>query len=166
MLPKQHIKHFALSLAALLLIKKFMHPHPLPAFHFLVNWGGASSGFTEISGLSIEAEVIEYREGSSPQNNTIKMPGLQKFSNVTLKRGIVASDNDFFNWMNTVLSGQVERRDVTISLLNERREPVRVWKLRNAWPCKVQAGDLNASGNEVAVEIIELAHEGLTIEAS
>ena len=141
-----------------------MRPHSLPAFHFLVNWGGASSGFTEISGLSMETEVIEYREGSSPQNNTIKMPGLQKFGNVVLKRGIVANDNDFFLWAQAIQSGQTDRRDVTISLLNANHEPVRVWKLRNAWPCKVQAADLKAQSNEVAIETIELVHEGLTIE--
>ena len=141
-----------------------MRPHPLPAYHFLVNWGGASLGFTEISGLSMETEVIEYREGSSPQNSTIKMPGLQKFGNVVLKRGIVANDNDFFLWANTAQGGQVERRDVTISLLNANHEPVRTWKLKSAWPCKIQAGDLKAQGNEVAIETIELVHEGLTIE--
>jgi phage tail-like protein len=76
----------------------------------------------------------------------------------------MANDNGFFQWMNAIQSGQAERRNVTISLLNERHEPVRVWKLQNAWPCKVQAGDLRATANEVAIETIELVHEGLTIE--
>ncbi len=165
MLPRQHIKRLALSLFALTIIKKLMRPYPLPAYHFLVDWGGASSGFTEVSGLSMETEVIEYREGSSPQNSTIKMPGLQKFGNVVLKRGIVANDNDFFLWAQAVQSGQTARRDVTIRLLNANHEPVRTWKLKNAWPCKVQAGDLKAQANEVAIETIELVHEGLSIES-
>ncbi len=141
-----------------------MHSHPLPAFQFVVDWGGASSGFSEISGLSVETEVIEYREGNDKVQTVRKLPGLHKFGNITLKRGIVAGDNEFFQWMNSVLSGQAERRNVTISLLNAAHEPVRVWKLRNAWPCKVQTSDLKADGNEVVIESIELVHEGLTIE--
>lgn len=112
----------------------------------------------------MESEVIEYREGNSPQFSTVKMPGIRKYSNVILKRGIVASDNDFFLWANTIQGGQVERRDVSISLLNTNHEPVRTWKLKSAWPCKIQTSDLKASGNEVAIETIELAHEGLVIE--
>lgn len=161
MLPAQRIHRFFTRLIIL-----FMRPLPLPTYHFLVNWGGVSTGFTEVSGLSMESEVIEYREGNSPQFSTVKMPGIRKYSNVTLKRGIVANDNDFFQWANTVESGQVERRDVTISLLNANHEPVRTWKLKNAWPCKIQASDLKANGNEVAMETIELAHEGLTIETA
>jgi len=92
------------------------------------------------------------------------MPGQVKYSNVTLKRGIIKGDNDFFNWINTVQLNQVERRDISIKLLNEAHEPVRIWKLKNAWPCKVSAVDLKADGNEVAIETIELVHEGLVIE--
>ncbi len=139
MLQLQRIKRFFTCL-----INKLMGQYPLPAYHFHVNWGGVSTGFTEISGLAIESEVIEYREGASPQFSTVKMPGIGKFSNVILKRGIIPNDNDFFNWMNTIQSGQVERRDVTISLLNANHEPVRTWKLRNAWPCKIQTSDLKA----------------------
>jgi phage tail-like protein len=142
-----------------------MGTYPLPAYHFTVEWGGTRTGFTEVSGLSIENEVIEYREGGSPEYSTIKMPGLRKYSNIILKRGIVKNDNDFFNWMNTINSNQVERRDVVISLLNENHEPIRVWKVRNAWPCKIYSPDLKANGNEVAIETIELAHEGLSIES-
>lgn len=141
-----------------------MPTYPLPSYHFVVDWGGARSGFTEVSGLAIETEVIEYREGNSPEFSAVKMPGLRKFSNVVLKRGIVAGDNDFFNWMNTVQGGQAERRNVIIRLLNERHQPVRVWKLHNAWPCKIQSSDLRAAANEIAIESIELAHEGLTVE--
>lgn len=114
----------------------------------------------------MEVEVIEYREGNSPQFNTIKMPGIRKYGNVVLKRGIVAQDNDFFLWMNTVQGGQVERRDITVSLLDERHEPTRVWKLHNAWPCKITASDLRADANAIAIESIELVHEGITIETT
>lgn len=141
-----------------------MGKYPLPVSHFVVDWGGNSIGFTEVTGLSQEVEVIEYREGSSPEFSAIKMPGLRKFSNVVLKRGIIKGDNDFYNWMNTISLNQVERRDVLIKLLNEAHEPVMVWKLRNAWPCKISAPDLKADANEVAIESIELAHEGLEIQ--
>ena len=141
-----------------------MAQYPLPKFHFLVEWGGAHIGFTEISGLDVSTEVIEYREGSSPIYSKIKMPGMQKFSNITMKRGTFKGDNDFFDWWNTVALNTIERRDVIISLLNENHEPVVVWRVNNAWPLKVTSTDLKADGNEVAIESIELAHEGLTMQ--
>jgi phage tail-like protein len=141
-----------------------MAQYPVPKFHFLVEWGGARIGFTEVSGLEVSTDVIEYREGSSPVYSKVKMPGMQKFANITLKRGTFKGDNDFYDWWNTVALNTIERRDVTISLLNENHEPVVVWKVNNAWPTKVQSTDLKADGNEVAIETIELAHEGLTIQ--
>ena len=140
-----------------------MATYPLPKFHFLVQWGGKRIGFSEVTGLDIQLEPIEYREGSSPQFSKIKMPGLQKFSNITLKRGTVANDKEFYTWMKTVSMNTIERRDLTISLLNENHEPVISWKVINAFPIKVQASDLKADGNEVAIETIEIAHEGLDI---
>lgn len=141
-----------------------MANYPLPKFHFQVEWGGTRIGFSEVSGLDVESEVIEYRDGASPEYVKTKMPGMQKFGNITMKRGTFQADNEFYNWWNTVALNTIERRDVTISLLNENHEPVIVWKVKNAWPTKVQSTDLKADGNEVAVESIELAHEGLTIQ--
>ena len=141
-----------------------MAEYPLPKFHFQVEWGGSKIGFTEVSGLDITTEVIEYREGSSPEYSKIKMPGQRKFSNITLKRGTFKSDNEFYKWFNTVSLNTIERRNLTVALLNENHEPVIVWKIKNAWPTKVTPTDLKADGNEVAVESIELAHEGLTIQ--
>lgn len=139
--------------------------YPLPKFHFSVGWGGTRIGFTEVTGLDISTDVIEYREGHSPNYHKIKMPGMRKFSNITLKRGTFLGDNEFYSWFNTVALDKIERRDVTISLLNEKHEPIFVWKVAKAWPVKVQSTDLKADGNEVSVETLELAHEGLTIEA-
>ena len=141
-----------------------MANYPLPKFHFLVEWGGANLGFTEVSGLSLETDVIEYREGSSFEYVKTKMPGMQKFGNITMKRGTFKGDNDFVDWWNTVALNTIERRDVTISLLNEAHDPVIVWKIKNAWPSKVQSTDLKSDGNEVAIETIELVHEGLVIQ--
>ena len=108
--------------------------------------------------------MVEYRDGASREYSKLKMPGLQKYSNITLKRGTFKSDNEYFNWWNTVQLNTIERRDITISLLNEEHEPVVTWKVKNAWPTKVQSTDLKADGNEVAIESIELVHEGLSIQ--
>lgn len=138
--------------------------YPLVKFHFLVEWGGTKIGFTEVSGLDVETEVVEYRHGASPEYSKVKMPGMQKFSNITLKRGTFATDNEYFAWWNTVKLNTIERRDITISLLNEEHQPVVVWKVKNAWPSKVQSTDLKADGSEVAIESLEIIHEGLIIQ--
>lgn len=138
--------------------------YPLSKFHFQVEWGGTKIGFTEVSGLDVETEVIEYRQGASPDYSKIKMPGMQKFSNITMKRGTFKSDNEYYNWWNTVSLNTIERRDITIKLLDENHEPVITWKVKNAWPTKVQSTDLKADGNEVAIESMEVVHEGLSIQ--
>jgi len=141
-----------------------MTDYPIPKFHFQADWGGVRIGFTEVSGLDAETEVIEYRDGASPQYSKQKIPGMQKFPNVVMKRAVFASDNDYFSWWNTVALNTVEKRSVTISLLNEKHEPVVVWKVKNAWPAKIASTDLKSDGNEIAVESIELAHDGLVIQ--
>ncbi|HLU88484.1 MAG TPA: phage tail protein [Cyclobacteriaceae bacterium] len=141
-----------------------MAEYPLPKFHFLVEWGGSQVGFTEVTGLDITTEVIEYRDGANPDYTPVKMPGQRKFSNVTLKRGTFSNDNQFYEWFNSVSLNTIERRDLIISLLNENHEPVVVWKVKNAWPTKITPTDLKSDGNEVAMESVELVHEGLTIQ--
>ncbi len=141
-----------------------MATYPLVKFHFQVEWGGTRIGFTEVSGLDVETEPVEYREGSSPEYSKIKMPGMQKYGNITLKRGTFRSDNEFYQWWNTVNLNTIERRDIIISLMNEEHEPVVTWKIKNAWPAKIQSTDLKADGNEVAIESMEIVHEGLTIQ--
>jgi phage tail-like protein len=138
--------------------------YPLPKFHFQVEWGGNKIGFTEASGLDISNDVIEYRDGVSKDYSKIKMPGLRKFSNITLKRGTFKGDNQFFEWINTIALNKVERRDLILKLLDETHAPVVVWKIKNAFPTKVTSTDLKADGNEVAIESLEIAHEGLTIQ--
>ncbi|MGB3464674.1 MAG: phage tail protein [Cyclobacteriaceae bacterium] len=138
--------------------------YPVSVFHFQVEWGGTRIGFTEVSGMTVELQTIDYREGDAPEYQVTKMPGIPQYSNITLKRGIYRSDNEFFQWLNTVRKNKISRRDITISLLNEEHEPTVIWKVKEAWPCKVEGPTLNSTGNEVAVESIELCHEGLTIE--
>lgn len=138
--------------------------YPVPKFHFQVEWGASKVGFTEVSGLTVERDLIEYREGSSKEYSKIKMPGLTTYSNITLKRGSIAKDNDFYQWWVSNKLASVDRRDITISLLNEEHEPVITWKVKNAWPLKVESTDLSADDNNVAIETMEIVHEGLTIE--
>jgi phage tail-like protein len=141
-----------------------MADYPLPVFHFQVQWGGTNLGFAEVAGLNIETQMIEYRDGLSPVYSSIKMPGIPKFGNITLKRGILPADNEFYEWLNTTKLNKVNRRDLIISLLNENHEPVMTWKAINAFPVKIEGPALKATGNEVAIESIEIAHEGLTVE--
>jgi phage tail-like protein len=118
-------------------------------------------GFTEVSGLDVEITPIEYRNGA--EDITVrKLPGLKKFSNITLKRGVVG-DLAFFNWIKAALNGQVLRADGVIILLDESRQPVITYKFRRAWPCKWSGPQLNATTNEVAIESIEICHEGLDV---
>lgn len=138
--------------------------YPLPKFHFQVEWGGTKIGFQEVSGLDKEFEMIEYREGSSPEYNKINMPGMVKYTDIVLKRGVFRGDNEFYAWMQENKLNVAERRDITISLLNEAHEPVVVWTVKNAWPKKIQSTDLKAEGNEVAIETMTVAHEGVEWE--
>jgi len=141
-----------------------MAEYPLPKSHFQVEWGGTKIGFTEVSGLEVTTEKIEYRDGASKEFSKLRMPGMHTFGDLTLKRGVFAGDNEFYEWWNTVSLNTIERRDITISLLNEQHQPVVVWKVKNAWPTKVTSTDLNAGSNEVAIETLVLTHEGLTME--
>ena len=138
--------------------------YPLPVFHFTVQWGGTRVGFSEVTGLTREVQPIEYRDGSFLEPSPRKMPGQFKYANVVLKRGQVTGDTEFAKWLTTVKLNTVERRDLTISLLNEEHLPVMTWKVLSAWICKYDGPQLKASGNEVAIESIELAHEGLEIQ--
>lgn len=118
--------------------------------------------FAEVSGLDVEISPIEYRNGS--EDTTVrKLPGLKKFSNITLKRGVIG-DLAFWTWIKSVLDGNLQRVDGTITLLDENRQPVMQWKFRRAWPCRWTGPTLNAKNNEVALETLEICHEGLAVE--
>ncbi|MFD2453329.1 phage tail protein [Ideonella paludis] len=120
--------------------------------------------FAEVSGLDVDVQSIEYRHGDSPVFSAIKMPGLKRVGNVTMKRGVfITSDNKFWDWFNQIKMNPIKRVPVTISLLDEEGKPTMVWTLTNAWPTKVTGTDLKSEGSEVAIESIEIAHEGLTI---
>ena len=136
---------------------------PIPKFRFEVKWDSNVMSFQEVSGLDIEAQAIEYRHGDSPSFSSIKMPGLKKFSDVTMKKGVMKSDNKLWDWFNEIKMNTIKRIPVTISLLDEEGSPTMVWTLANAFPLKISGTDLKSTGNEVAVETIVIAHEGLTV---
>ena len=137
---------------------------PLPKFYFQVKIGDTEVAFQEVSGLDIEAQIIEYRHGNSKEFSTVKMPGIKKSGNVTLKKGVFVKDNSFWDWFSQISMNTIERKTVVISLLDESGNPTMVWTLNNAWPTKITGTDMKSDGNEVAVETIEIAHEGLRIE--
>jgi phage tail-like protein len=136
---------------------------PMPKFQFEVKWDDKVMSFQEVSGLDVEAQIIEYRHGDSKVFSTIKMPGIKKFSNITMKRGVYVNDNKFSDWLNQIKMNTVKRTAMTISLLDEEGKPTMMWTLINAWPTKISGTDLKSDANEVAIETLEIAHEGLLI---
>lgn len=137
---------------------------PLPKFYFSVDWGSQSNiPFQEVSGLDVETQVIEYRHGNNPVHSPIKMPGLKKSGNVTMKKGVFKGDNKFWDWFNKIKLNTIERTPITINLLDEGGAPTMSWKLQNAFPTKITSTDLKSDGNEVAVETIEIAFETIEI---
>lgn len=143
-----------------------MATYPLPVFHFKVSWNGQDIGFSEVRGLTQEVTPIEYRDGMmSSTTPSLQRPGLIKVTNLILKRGIVEKNNDFFNWFNNNGEPNVERRDIMVSLLNDEGEPVMIWLVIQAWPIKCEGPGLTATGDEIAIETIELVHEGIKVQA-
>ncbi len=136
---------------------------PYGAFNFLVEIDGlAVAGFSECSGLGVETAVIEYREGSD-KGGVRKLPGLTRFSNITLKRGLTTS-RELWQWHRTVVTGNVERRTFRIVVLDEARNPAASYRVIEAWPVKYEGPRLKATGNDVAIETLEIAHESLELE--
>jgi phage tail-like protein len=138
--------------------------YPIPRYQFQVDWGGTRLSFTEVTGLVMEREKIEYRHSDSLDFNKIAMPGLVKNNNITLKRGKFEGDFEFNDWLELVATERVaDRRTVTIRLLNEKRLPVAMWTAAGCFPTKVTAPDMKSDANEAAIESLEIAHEGLKL---
>jgi phage tail-like protein len=144
--------------------------HPYAAFNYIVALGGAQGdgadgnvvgGFSDVSGLGYEVSYSEYRNGNERVNTVRKVPNTYKNDDVTLKRGLVGS-TDLFEWLKSVREGTLDRRNVTITLLDEARESVAVFRLVNAQIKKWTGPTLAAKGGgEVAMEEIQLCHEGI-----
>ena len=134
---------------------------PYQQFNFLVEIDGvARGGFTEVSGLTTDTDPIDYREGADLVLNVRKLPGLRKYTNIVLKRGYT-QDKGLWDWRKKIINGITERRSADIILFDEARTEVLRWRVREAWISKWESGPFNAKTNDVAVESIELAHEGL-----
>lgn len=138
--------------------------NPYGKYNFLVEIDGiTSAGFKEVSGLDDETDVGTYREGNDPTLGSRKLPGLLKHSNITLHRGITG-DHELWDWRQKIARGNEDRRNVSIILCNDLGEPKIQWDLRAAWPSKWSGPSFDAASGEVAVEELELAHEGLSVQ--
>jgi len=147
--------------------------NPYGAFNFIVTLGGTQGdgaegsiigGFSDASGLGLDVSYSEYRNGNERFNTVRKIPNTHKNDDVTLKRGVVGSD-DLFAWVKGVRDGTANPRTVTISLMDEARNTVATWSLRNAQPKKWSGPTLAAKGGgEVAMEELHLVHEGIEFQ--
>ena len=137
--------------------------NPYGNYNFAVDGTGEEIQFAEVEIPAAEIEVIEYREGADRTSAVRKLPGRVRYGNVVLRRGVTGS-LALWEWFKAVRDGQPLRRDVRITLLDEARNPVQQWLLRDAWPAKYDASDLNAKGNEVVIELLELAVESIDVE--
>lgn len=142
--------------------------NPYPQFNFSVDLGsGIRAGFQEVSGIGMEVAVAEYRNGNYPTNNVIKITGLNKATDVTLKRGAIGV-LDLYGWLNDIRNGSTNGvRNVTIGLMSEDRAnttPVLTWRLLNARIIKYTGGPVNAKGNDIAMEELLLSYERLEME--
>jgi len=141
---------------------------PYGSFNFLVEFNGQdiSGGFSDVSGLGTEVTMAEYRNGNDKENHVRKIPGLHKTGDVTLKRGLIKSQ-DFWDWIKEVRNkGVVAQRSVTVTLLDEAREAAARWVLRGVVPMKWTGPTMAAKGgSEVAMEELVLSAESIEYDA-
>ena len=133
---------------------------PYGGYNFLVEIDGITqAGFQEVSGLDSTTDSVDYREGNDP-NHVRKLPGLNKFSAITLKRGITDSD-ELWKWRATVVNGKIARKNGSIILLDDLGQEKLRWNFFNAWPSKWTGPSLNATSTAVAVETLEITPESV-----
>jgi phage tail-like protein len=137
---------------------------PFRSFNFAVELDGiARAGFRECSGLDASQDPIDYREGNDGNLTPRKLPGMVKFSNITLKWGMT-DDTELWDWRRKAMAGKVERKNGSIVLLDDTGAEKKRWNFREAWPTKWTGPSFNATGNEVAIETLEIVHEGLDLQ--
>ena len=135
--------------------------YPHGRFRYKVEIDGLDAGgFSEVTGFDASIDVIEYREGDMV-TTPMKLPGLKKYGNITLRQGL-ADSMVLYDWIAEGVNGAVQRKTITITLLDEEENPAASWQVINAWPTKYNAPDFNATSSEVAIETLEIAHEGMT----
>lgn len=136
---------------------------PYRGSNFRLEVGGLTvASFSEASGLVAEGDAVDYREGDEKVNWVRKLIGLRKFNQIVLKRGYT-KNRELWEWYGRIATGVNDRRDGAIVLMDEGRKDVIRWEFVKAWPNKIEGPSLNATGNEVAMESVELVHEGLEI---
>lgn len=147
-------------------VEEIKNNYPLPAYHYRVEIDGMEPvAFSEISGLSIARETITYRDGMSCVQGAKHMPGMASELKFTMKKGVIKADSKLYDWINSIRITTVEKKNITISLMDEKGEaPVVTWKVTNAFPVKLDAPTFDAKANEVAIESLELMADDLKIE--
>jgi phage tail-like protein len=136
---------------------------PYGQFNFQIEISGiVVGGFSEVSGLTTDSNMIEYRDGNEKFGTVRKLPGLIKYSNIVLKRGWTR-DRSLWEWRKKVLDGKTSRTHGSIVLLDESRTVALRWNFREGWPSKWEGPGLNGKTSEVAIEMLEIAHEGLEL---
>jgi phage tail-like protein len=137
----------------------------LASYNFKVELDGITrAGFKECSGLDSTIKAVTYREGTDPTLAQRQIPGLQSFSNIVLKRGF-SQDNALWEWHKLALEGQVQRRTISIILRDEQGNDKIWWNIKNCWPTKWTGPALDAAGDNIAIETLELAHEGISVQS-
>lgn len=133
---------------------------PFLNYNFLIELDGIARGaFSEVSGLDATTDPVEYREGG--ENTTVRqLPGMTKYSNIVLKWGLT-EDKELYDWHRQTVLGDVQRKNGSVIVLDRQGSEVARWNFINAWPTKYDIPDFNATGNEIAIETLELAHEGV-----
>ncbi|WP_350305601.1 phage tail protein [Photorhabdus viridis] len=138
--------------------------YPIPVYRFVVSIGDEKIPFNSVSGLDINYDVIEYKDGTG---NYYKMPGQRQAINITLRKGIFSGDTKLFDWLNSIQLNQVEKKDISISLTNEAgTETLMTWNVANTFPTSLTSPAFDAASNEVAVQEISLTADRVTIQAS
>jgi phage tail-like protein len=140
------------------------NPHdPYSGYNFWVEWDGiVHAGFRECSGLNATRKAGTYREGTDKALSQRQIPGLNSYGNITLKRGIT-DNQELWEWHRKLQNGDTDRRNLSIILANDKGEEKFRWNLENCWPTTWNAPDFNATSDEVAIETLELVHEGISI---
>lgn len=145
--------------------------YPVPQFRFEVEIDDVGEiSFQEVSGLDIEIQTIDYRAGDSPNDSVLKVPGMTQYTNLTFKRGIYPDDNKLYEWLQEVKDNfngpdhEEIKKNILISLKSDQDEVVMTWNVVNAFPIKLSGTSLNAQNNELAIETLEVVHEGFEQE--
>lgn len=136
---------------------------PFRNYRFKVQCDGLNvASFAEVTGFDAQTNSADYREGDETLLTTRKLPGLAKYSNITLKKGVI-EDLNIYNWaISMPTQGKIIRRNLTITLMDEAGNDKAAWQVSNAWPVKYSVSEFKAQGNEVLMETLELTHEGMT----